>query len=390
MRPPRDQIVSLACGALSAVAAVGAILASQNGSLHPSALVKISDQDPIAAYATAADPHFHLVNLAQHYDGTYYYAMARDPFLTGHAHTLIDQPAYRYGHPLHGWLAGLLSLGNARAVPIALLLLSLLGMAIAGWAVSRLGILFGRTAWAGLLIAVSPGILYSTTVDTTEALGAGLLALTMLAWVRHRFTIAGALIVLVCLDKEQYVVVPVGLALWELIAAARRHARPSQLPTKIAAVAIGPAVLAGWYVYVHGQLGSWPWNYEPGNFGAPGAGWREAFRIAHDLSGGEFDQAQIGNLTPVVLVAIAAIILIALACAVQARTVLDIPMIGLAVITSMQGWRTLLYPHELFRTTAIAVLFAVAVLFTRDRSSPRATDEPDAASIASGACPDTP
>src|ERR1700676_4156926 len=79
-----------------------------------------------------ADPGFHFVSPAQHYDGTYYYAIARDLLLRGREHTLIDQATYRYGHPLHGWLAGMLSFGQARAVPAALLLLSLIGLALAG------------------------------------------------------------------------------------------------------------------------------------------------------------------------------------------------------------------------------------------------------------------
>ena len=53
-------------------------------------------------------------------------------FSTARRTQLIDQPAYRYGHPLHGWLAGLLSFGQAREVPLALLLLSLIGLAVGG------------------------------------------------------------------------------------------------------------------------------------------------------------------------------------------------------------------------------------------------------------------
>jgi hypothetical protein len=36
----------------------------------------------------------------------------------------------------------------------------------------------------------------------------------------------------------------------------------------------------------------------------------------------------------------------------------------LVVITSCQGWRTLLYPHEFVRTPAVAVLLALLVLLT--------------------------
>jgi hypothetical protein len=367
MSPSHARLVAIGCAIAALAAAFATILASQNGSLHPSALVKISDQDPIASYARGADPQFRLVTLPQHYDGTYYYAVARDPLLRGTAHTLIDQPAYRYGHPLHGWLAGLLSVGQPRGVPVALLLLSLIGMALAAWAISRLAGRFGRSPWSGLVVAASPGLLFSTTVDTTEALGTALLALTMLAWLNRRYALAAVLIVLTCLDKEQYVVVPLGLVVWELVQAHRSRVHPPDAVAKALAVIAGPVVLGGWYIYVRGSLGQWPWSYEPGNFGSPLVGWFDSFRLAHGLAGGDFNQAEIGNLTPAVLVGIAVILLVAAAMALRVRTILDVPLLGLIVITSMQGWRTLLYPHELFRTTAIAVLLAIAVIFTRPR-----------------------
>jgi hypothetical protein len=390
MARSRAHLVALACAVIAVLAGLGAIFAAQDGSLHPSALVKISDQDPIARYARAADPHFRLVHLPQHYDGTYYYAVARDPFGTGRAHTLIDQAAYRYGHPLHGWLAGVLSAGEPRAVPVALLALSLLGMALGGWAISRLAAHFGRTPWAGLVMAASPGLLYSTTVDTTEALGAALVALTILAWVNRRYPVAAVLIVMLCLDKEQYVTVPIGLALWELVLARRARGVPERLVQKTLAIVTGPVVLACWYIYVRGQFGSWPWNYEPGNFGAPFAGWAETFRLAHGLAGGDFYAAQIGDLTPVVLVATAVILILAAVMALRVQTILDLPLLGMVVITSMQGWRTMLYPHELFRTTAIAVLLAVAVIFTRPRQPVMTTDAAGGTRITSPPCPDEP
>jgi hypothetical protein len=358
-------VVALICAVIAMLAGLLAMLASQDGWFQPSALVKISDQEPLAALARSADPHFQFVTEVQHYDGAYYYAIARDPFLLGQAHTLIDEPAYRYGHPLHGWLAGLLSFGQARAVPLALMLLSLLGLALGAWATSRLAVHFGRTAWGGLLVAFSPGLLYAATVDTTETFGVALLALTFLAWVNGRYGVAALLIVAVCLDKEQYVTVPVGLAVWEIVNAWRRRARPDRPAVKTVAVIAGPVVLSVWYLYVHSRLHAWPWTYQPGNFGKPFAGWWQTFQLAHVLSGGSFEQSEIGAITPPVLVAVAVIITLAAIKAVRIRSPFDAPLLGMAVITSMQGWRTLLYPHELIRTPAVALLFALAVLFAK-------------------------
>lgn len=346
------------------------MLAAQNGSLRPSGLVGIASDDPLATLAAKTDPHFDFVTPAQHYDGAYYYAIARDPLLTGRAHTLIDQPAYRYGHPLHGWLAWALSLGQGREVPLALLLLSLIGLAVAGWAASRLAVHHGRSPYGGLVVAMSPGLLFAATVSTTETVGAALIALTFLAWLRQHYGWATLLSIAVCLDKEQYVTVPLGLAVWEVVQARRRHGVPERWRAKLSAILAGPVALTGWYLYVHSRLHTWPWDYQPGNLGQPLSGWRETIRLAHVLAGGSFDQSQIGSVSPAVLVVIAVVLVVAVIRALPVRSVFDVPLIGMAIIVSMQGWRTLLYPHELVRTPAIALLLAVAVLTAR-RSPPR-------------------
>jgi hypothetical protein len=186
--------------------------------------------------------------------------------------------------------------------------------------------------------------------------------------VKGRYGLAALLIVAACLDKEQYVVVPLGLAVWEIIDASRRRARPDRPAIKAVAVIAGPLVLSVWYLYVHSRLRAWPWTYQPGNFGKPFAGWRETFHFAHVLSGGSFEQSQIGAITPPVLVAVAMIIILAAIKALRIRSPFDAPLLGMAVITSMQGWHTLLYPHELIRIPAVALLFALAVLLAKPRS----------------------
>ncbi|MGN6474303.1 MAG: AZOBR_p60025 family cell surface glycopolymer formation protein, partial [Mycobacteriales bacterium] len=236
----RDSAVGVACGGAAAAAGLASMFASQDGSFSPTALVHISSTEPLARVASQSDAHFHFVSAVQHYDGAYYFAMARDPLLIGGAHKLIDQPAYRYGHPLHGWLAGLLSLGQAGNVPFALLLLSLIGLAVGGWAVSRLACQFGRSPWGGLLIATSPGLLYAASVDTTETVGAALIALAFLAWARERYLLAAVVIALACLDKEQYITVPLGLLVWEGVGWWRSRERPAQLDRKVIAIITGP------------------------------------------------------------------------------------------------------------------------------------------------------
>lgn len=360
-----DGARSALCGAIAACAGALSMAAAQNGHISVTALVGIAATDEIAPLARQSDPGFDLVTPPQHYDGTYYYAIARDPLLLGRAHSLIDLAAYRYGHPLHGWAAGLLSFGQARAVPLALMLLSLLGLAGAGWALSRLALSYGKSAWIGLLPAFSPGLLYASTVDTTETLGAALIGLSFVSWLRGRFIVATLLIVLTCLDKEQYIAVPLGLLVWEIARFVTGREREKDWAIKLVALIAGPAALSLWYLYIHSRLHTWPSSYEPGNLGAPLLGWRDSFELAWKEAHGNFEQSEIGTLAPPVLVATALVILLGAVVALRLYAIFDATVIGLAVISSLQGWRTLVFPHELFRTSAVTVLLAVVVLLTR-------------------------
>lgn len=375
-RPSSAQRAALVCGALAGLAGLAAAFIAQHGAIRPNAMINLAVDDPLATLVRAEEPRFPLVTDVQHYDGVYYYAIARDPLLSGRAHTLIDQPAYRYGHPLHGWLAGLLTLGHPAAIPTALFTLSLSGLFATGWLTSRLAHSLGGTPWLGLLAAGSPGLLYSVTVSTTEAAGAALVIGALLAWHHGRLGLAGVVMAAGCLDKEQYLAVPIGLALWELTQ--RRTRTPtrtwpatSALPARAAAVLLAPIPLAAWYLFVHARLHHWPFDYQPGNLGWPVQGWLQTFTYAYALSTGSFEQSEIGTITIPVLVAIAMILLTATARALWFRSSpLHLPLTLLAVITACQGWRTLLYPHEIVRTPAVVLLLAALVLLTPPRPAP--------------------
>lgn len=356
--------VAVRCAGAAVVTSLAAMFAAQEGRFSPSALVKVATGYPIASYAVASDRAFRLVSPAEHYDGVYYYAIARDPFARGHAHTLIDGAPYRYGHPLHGWLADVLSGGRPVVVPWALLLLSLVGAGLAAWAASRLSALLGGPPWAGLLVAFSPGLLYAATVSTTETFGAALVLCALLAWQRGRWAVAGLLLAMCCLDKEPYIALPVGLAVWELVRARGSHWKVVDLRAKLFALAVGPSLLLVWLSYVHERFGSWAAGGAPGNVGRPIAGWLETFGLGKQLSTGSFDQSQIGAMTAPVLVALAALLVAAAVVAVRMRSVIAGPFLLLAAVTSCDGWRTLLYPHEMMRIPAVVTLVAALVLLT--------------------------
>lgn len=368
-RSDRPHAIALMCAALAVLASLLTLVGTQGGWPDPTALVNLSGAEPLAPVATATDPDFVLVGIQQHYDGVYYYAIARDPLARGLEHTLIDQAPYRYGHPMLGWLARLVSLGKPAWIPGALLALTLLGMAGAGWAASRLSSLAGRTPWGGLVVAASPGLLYATTVSTTETVSAALLGLTLLAWWHGHLGRAAAVLVVLCLTKEQYVVVPLGLAFYEAARAIRAKAKPARWPALVAALAAGPAALLGWVIYLHATFGQWPSTGTSGNVAAPLVGWWDTFRQARGLASGSFEQSQIGTVVIPVLVATAVLCLVAAVRALRLQEPIDGVVLGLVAVLACLGPTTLLYPHEMVRNPAVTLLIAVGALLLPRRPS---------------------
>src|SRR4051794_36328610 len=159
----------------------------------PSVLVHVGDAEPMGGLARATDSGFQLVPMANHYDGTYFYAIARDPLATGAEHTLIDRPAYRYGHPGYGWLSIIASAGDEALLPWGMLLVALLCAAIAGGAAAALAGEMGLSPWWGLGVALNPGLVYSVTALTSEAAGLAALFGGLLAWRLRRLGVAAAI-----------------------------------------------------------------------------------------------------------------------------------------------------------------------------------------------------
>jgi hypothetical protein len=361
--------IAVLCALAAAVAAYLACLASQDGWFNPTLLLKMTPSDPLAQLARLHDPHFQFANAADHYDGYYYYGIALDPFAVHHPHTLLDQGAYRYGHPLFGWLGDLLSLGQPRVIPAALLVGSLLGMALAGWSLSRLAVGLGGSPWLGLGVTLLPGLLSASSVLTPEPVCAGLVLSGLLAWYRGRWLLAAVPLGLVCLGKEQFVAVPLGLVVWEVVSALRARHRMEHWAAKAVALAGGPIALSLWYVWIHARFHRWSFNYEDGNIGWPVVGWLKTFQVAHNFTiGGTFQQVQIGAFSPPLLVALGMLFLVAAVRAIRVQTLLDVPLLLMMLIVLCQDWRTLLFAHELLRTPAVPALVAVtAILLPRGK-----------------------
>jgi len=336
------------------------------------------DRDPIASIVK---PPFVFVNGDSHYDGAYYYAIARDPIARGAAHTLIDFPAYRYGHPGYGWLGFIASAGGQpRAVPYALLFVSLLGMGVAGWAAAVLAVELGMSAWWGLSIALNPGLLFAVSVDTSETIQAALVLLAFLAWSRKRWLWAGVVIALACFTKEPLLLLPLSLFLWEGARFASGF-RPSHVGRRVAALVCGPVLYGAWIGYCRHVFGVLPSSQET-QLGWPFAGWVVTFQKAQAMV---FDtRGQIGMTTVALLTALGGLLVLGLVRAVRFRAIVDPLFILFAALLFCTNFYVLLFPKDLIR---VATLTAVLLPFVVAGRTRPATTQPGMAAARSTAAP---
>jgi len=374
MLSPRS--IALACAA----AAIGVCGVAAATSIEPvgwqaSALVRMSQTDQLAGPAQVADPSFVLVHTEAHYDGVYFYAIARDPIARGTAHELIDRAAYRYGHAGYGWLAWLASAGQPRAIPVALLVLGLAGAGVAAFAGSSLARNFGWSGWWGLLVALSPGLVFAITVDTAEPVAAAFLALGLLGWAQKRWRFAAVWFAAACLTKEPLLVVPVGLAFWELVELGRGRATEGS-GRRIALLAIGPVLFAAWYIYLRSTFGVWPFRQEAQDYLTfPYAGWLDSIRKASEFARGPFFGMQVGSAAVALLAVWGAALTIGLIRARRIRTFVDPAFILMAFTILSLNWLGVLYPKDLIRESALTMLVLPLAIAGR-RTLAQSTEPP--------------
>lgn len=366
-QPGEAHLAGIACAVLALFAGgmvAGSILSANRGNV--STLVRMARSDALLTRAQEIEEDFHTASLPAHYDGVYYYAIALDPFATGEEHGLIDLAAHRYGHPAYGWLARVASLGNDKWIPEALLGLSLLGMAVGAYVVSRLAsALQLGSPWAGLLVALNPGLLFAVAADTSEALSTAFLALALWFWLRNRRILATPFLVALCFFKFQLVLVPVGLGLWELIRSLRT--RPWVIPWKtLTLLSIGPVLFALWQIYVFDRLGEWPTSLGPELLSIPPMGFLSTIGLLGHIDQVFSGDAQLIAAQLPILVGIFILFVVAFVRALRFRNAIDcIFMFQALMFLSLNEWN-LYFPKELIRVAAIPMILMVIVLSRED------------------------
>lgn len=353
--------VALACACVAIVtAAIASATVMSVADWNVTVLVRMAAEQQLAPLARETDPGFAFVHFDGRGDGAYYYAIARDPLARGDAHTLFVWPAYRYGHPGLSWAAWLLTAGNAALVPFAFLLLNLAGMGVAAAGASFIARDLGHSPWGGLTIALNPGLVYATTIDTSEPLAAGLLALALLAWLRGRRALGLIPLAALCFMKEWFVLVPLGLAVWELLQL-RRVGRRAALG-RVAAIAASVVPFGAWYVYVIVRFGGWPAAPAGDLIQLPLTGWAQTARRAADIGTGTFDGVVVGHLALPLLAVFGLAFVLGIARAARFRSPIDPVYLAFMPVVLGLNWFNLLYAKDLIRTTAIPLALLSAVL----------------------------
>jgi hypothetical protein len=351
-----------ACCALAAMATTFAAALAAMGPhvFQPSVLVHVGAGEPIAAVARATDPDFVLWPTSSHYDGVYYYAIARDPIAQGREHGLIDRPSYRYSHPGFAWLAWLASAGQPRVLPDAMLAVALACAGIAGAAASLLAADLRLSPWTGLAVALNPGMVFSVTVLTSEPAGVAALLVGLYAWRRRRRVTATVVLAAACLIKEPFLLVPMAIAVYELITWLRARRAGDHIPAgralmRLAPLAFGPLLYAIWYVYVWWEFVIPP-REQSTDLAIVFTGWVDAFKWAALLTGGSQDMFQIGATTITLLIvlgfALAAASLRSLRLASEVQSV----FLVLALVGFSLSRDNLLFPKDVLRALTVQLV----------------------------------
>ena len=352
------RLVPLACGALALVAALLALIPV----LRPvgwdlTALPRVAASSGMGEAARARDPGFHTVSTGD-YDGQFYWGIAVDPVATGNVHQAFDTASYRYGHPLLGWLGWLLSAGQARAAPAALLGVGLASLMLAALAASLLDRTLGGRGWAGLFVSVNPGLLYAAAHDLAEPLSAALLLGGFLAYTRGRRVLTAVCFGLLVLSKEQFVLVPLGIAAWEVL---RRRGRP--LDSAVFVTCLLPAF--GWWIYARLQLGAWFTSGADG-LGTPFAGWRRALLDAGiQTYSADATQNVSAEATLVVLVALLSLLAFAGLLALRLRQPTDAIYLLLAVVVACLVPKATVLQRDALRNVAVLLTLVPFVIACR-------------------------
>lgn len=228
--------------------AFGVIILS--GRYDPIELMWVGEQSPVAALVDEQYGPGVVMEGNAGYDGAYFWAAADQlPDLDAAASYMDDAP-YRLQRILPSAIAALAGGGDASA--LALILVSIAGVAVTSGALADLASRHGRATALGLL-AIVP-LVYSIFYSTGEPLAFALGFLGLCAADRRRHALAIVLLSLGTLSRESVAVFGLGVALGLVVG--RFRGRDVGHPLVAAAYLVPLAVDLGWASFLRDRYES--------------------------------------------------------------------------------------------------------------------------------------
>jgi hypothetical protein len=181
------------------------------------------------------------------HDGQITYAIARQPFGGSVADQFIDA-GYRYRRILYPLVAGLGGIVSGPPLLASLVMLAALGMGLATASVAWLAEHMGRSRWVTAAVLANPGVWLSVQLLTPDALGLGLGLAGICWWLAERHRPALVALALAVLTKDQFLLIPLALAGYELTRRQRRRAA-------VVLVAGATLPLAAWTAWLQTRMG---------------------------------------------------------------------------------------------------------------------------------------
>jgi hypothetical protein len=218
------------------------------GRTGPSAGLVVAELDDAVVFANKG------------HDGQQFYVVARHPFDPEAGAPWLDNPSYRYRRILFPALAGRLAPAGGRNLVAALLAVSLAGVGLGAWALSRLR---DAPRWLPLLVAVTPGVVAALLLSLSDALATGLVLVAFVAAREQRWPLTLLTLMLAGLTRETTLLAALAIAFAPGLSGRWRAA----------IVTLPVATLSAWMASVSLALGEDPGGGATQQFALPFAGW---------------------------------------------------------------------------------------------------------------------
>ena len=132
------------------------------------------------------------------YDGSLYYFMSFDPFLTKLSNareyeSVVDAPVFRYRRILFVWLTYFLSFGNPNNFPMTMVYLLLFAHFIGSFLLAKTAKFIGKSPYYGLLWILIPAFSVSLRYATPEPIAALFLVAAYYAYLKEKFLLSTAI-----------------------------------------------------------------------------------------------------------------------------------------------------------------------------------------------------